>query len=238
MALVIYGFIFGCLIPYVARRVGKAMPATAGYIILQIFMPGKHLARNKLQNNPHYAELFKRYVMRSIGWGIFTAALTYMFGTMFASHFIYYHLAFLWIMLLLIEIDKRFMLLPDTFTITLLILGFAYAAFRGPWIVDATPEFLSYAQQSALGAIFGYALPIIASMALVWKYPDAFGGGDIKLLAAIGAWTGPEMISYVILGSCIFFAVSCLIHHRRVGPFGPAIIYATLLLIVLLLSQN
>lgn len=236
MLLVICGFLFGCLIPYIARRVGKAMPATAGYIILRIFWPVHHLPRTKLNSNQHYAELFKRYIMRSIGWGIFCAALSYMFGTMFLSRFIYYHLAFLWIMLLLVEIDKRFMLLPDTFTVTLLILGFLYAAYQGPWITVATPEFLTYAQQSALGASFGYFLPVIASMALVWKHPDAFGGGDIKLLAAIGAWTGPEMVSYVILGSCLFFAASCLINHRRVGPFGPAIIYATLLLIILLLA--
>ncbi|MBQ8671453.1 MAG: prepilin peptidase [Alphaproteobacteria bacterium] len=238
MLYVICGFVFGCLIPFFARRVGKSMPATMGYILLKMFIPYHYMPWSKLRTNQKYMELFKRYIMRSIGWGIFTAAVTYLFATLFTKFTfagsvrdIYFHIAFLWILLLLVEIDKRFMLLPDVFTVPLLILGFFYAAFQGQWIVTSAPEFLNYAQHSAMGAVFGYAMPVIASMFIVWKYPDAFGGGDIKLLAALGAWVGPEIITYILLGSCVIFAVTCLINHSRVGPFGPAIIYAALLII-------
>ena len=58
----------------------------------------------------------------------------------------------------------------------------------------------------------GYLMPVVASMFIVWKYPEAFGGGDIKLLCAIGAWVGPEIIAYIILGACIIFALSCLVN--------------------------
>ena len=85
-----------------------------------------------------------------------------------------------------------------------------------------------------MGACAGYLMPVIASMFLVWKYPDAFGGGDIKLLAAIGAWVGLEPISYILLCSCILFALGCLLKKQRVGPFGPSIVYATLLICIFL----
>ena len=173
-------------------------------------------------------------MMRSLGWGIFCAAATYLFAVNFDSYYTCWYLAFLWIMLLLVEIDKRFMLLPDILTLPLLVLGFGYAAINGVWLDTVDPQLISNAQNSFMGACAGYSMPVIASMFLVWKYPDAFGGGDIKLLAAIGAWVGLEPISYILLCSCILFALGCLIKKQRVGPFGPSIVYATLLICIFL----
>ncbi len=231
---ILLGFIFGFLIPYMARRIGKLLPATTGYILLKIFVPQHYMPWNKLKNNPQYMFLFKRYMMRSLGWAIFTSAVTYLFAVNFDHYYTGWYVAFLWIMLLLVEIDKRFMLLPDIFTLPLLMLGFAYGAFNGIWLDTINPELISNAQNSALGAIAGYVMPVIASMFIVLKYPDAFGGGDIKLLAAIGAWVGLEPISYILLASCAIFAFGCLIKKQRVGPFGPAIVYATILVVTFL----
>ena len=234
MLYIFCGFIFGLMIPFLARRIGKLMPATMGYILLKLFVPVQSVSREKLENNPKYMELFKRYVMRSIGWGIFTAAATYLFAIEFVSSHTWWYITFLWILLLLVEFDKRFMLLPDILTLPLLVLGFAFAAQKGPWLATVDVNFLSYAQNSALGAIMGYVMPVIASMFLVWKYPEAFGGGDIKLLCAVGAWVGMEIVAYIILLSCIIFGVTCLINRMRIGPFGPSIVYATLALCLLL----
>ncbi|MBR6356200.1 MAG: prepilin peptidase [Alphaproteobacteria bacterium] len=234
MTYILCGFIYGLFIPYLARRIGKLMPATMGYILLKLFVPSHSVAYKKLENNPQYMELFRRYVMRSIGWGIFTAGATYLFATDFGVGYSWWYVAFLWILLLLVEIDKRFELLPDILTWPLLLLGFAYAAQHGPWLATPDINFLSYTENSALGAIMGYVIPVVASMFLVWKYPDAFGGGDIKLLCAIGAWVGMEVIGYIILGSCIVFAGACIINRKRVGAFGPSIVYATLTLCLFL----
>ncbi|MBQ9270835.1 MAG: prepilin peptidase [Alphaproteobacteria bacterium] len=235
MTYILYGFIYGLFIPYLARRIGKLMPATMGYILLKLFVPSRFGQYKKLEANPKYMELFKRYVMRSIGWGIFTAAASYLFAVNFVPSYAWWHIIFVWILLLLVEVDKRFELLPDVLTWPLLLFGFAYAAQRGPWLATPDINFLSYAQNSAVGAIMGYIMPVIASMFLVWKYPEAFGGGDIKLLCAIGAWVGMEVIAYVILGSCVIFCAICLINKMRAGPFGPSIVYATLALCLLLL---
>lgn len=234
MLYIFSGFVFGCLIPYFARRIGKLMPATMGYILLKIFIPQHYMPWRKLKNDFEYMQLFKRYMMRSLGWGIFTAAVTYLFAVVFDPYYTGWYIAFLWINLLLVEIDKRFMLLPDIFTFPLLVLGFGYAALNGVWLDTFDPQLISNTQNSFMGACAGYLMPVVASMFLVWKYPDAFGGGDIKLLAAIGAWVGVEPVSYILLASCILFAAGCLIKKQRVGPFGPSVVYAALLVCLFL----
>lgn len=229
MLYVLCGFLFGCLIPCFARRLGKLISYPAGYVWLKIFVPFHALSFVKLKENPQYMHLFYRYLMRSLGWGIFCAAVTWLFIECFDNLYTVWYLAFLWIMLLLVEVDKRFMLLPDVLTLPLLILGFGYAAIGGNWLITSEPEIMSASFNSFLGAVFGYVMPTFASMFIVWKYPDAFGGGDIKLLAAIGAWVGFEATSYIILLSCVIFAVQCLIAKQKDGAFGPAIVYATII---------
>ena len=233
MTYVFSGFIFGCLIPFLARRLGKLASYASGYVWLKVFFPSHIMPFRKLKENPQYMRLFYRYVMRSFGWGVFCGALTWVFVECFDNLYSAWYLAFLWILLLLIEVDKRFMLLPDVLTVPLLILGFGYASLNGNWLVPIEPEIMSISFNSFLGATFGYVMPTVASMFIAWKYPDAFGGGDIKLLAAIGAWVGFEAISYIILLSCAIFGVSCLIAKRRADAFGPAIVYATLILLIL-----
>ena len=130
------------------------------------------------------------------------------------------------------EIDKRMLLLPDILTVPLLIAGFSYAVFAGGMLGY---EPAASAANSALGAAAGYVIPVIASLFLIKKYPEAFGGGDIKLLSAVGSWVGLTNIPYVILLSCLLFAVSCFINKQRQGAFGPSIVIASL--IILFLSE-
>ena len=100
MLYILAGFVFGCMIPYLARRIGKLMPATMGYILLKIFIPQHYMPWSKLKNDFEYMQLFKRYMMRSLGWGIFCAASTYLFAVNFDQYYTCWYLAFLWIMLL------------------------------------------------------------------------------------------------------------------------------------------
>lgn len=55
---------------------------------------------------------------------------------------------------------------------------------------------------------------------------DAFGGGDIKLLAALGAWLGFEKLLYVIVVSAVLFILYAAIKRQRSGAYGPAIAIA------------
>lgn len=223
MLYALSGFIFGLLIPYMARRFAKFMPATAAYALYRLVWPVKRVSKNKRSQSAQYKKLMDKYRMRSIGWGIVCSALSYLAYLSFPN-IAGWFMPLIWILLLLYEIDERILLLPDVLTVPLLMLGFAFSAM-------ALPDCNYYPVMSALGALAGYILPIIATLFLIKKHPDAFGGGDIKLLAAVGAWLGLAMVPYVILISCVVFALFSLAKRQRAGAFGPAIVIATLILV-------
>ena len=212
MFYALIGLVFGCFIPYIARRFAKFMPATFAYALVEIFRAGKRLSVKKRQDE-RYAKLKNKFLRRSLMWGIVTAVLTYAFLWRFGQEAIGWHLFFLWALLLMTEIDWRMFLLPDILTIPLLIVGFVYAVFVADW---------TFAADSAIGAAVGYFMPVLATLFLVWKDKDMFGGGDIKLLAAIGAWFGVEKLIYTILLSVIIFALQALILRQRAGAYGPS----------------
>lgn len=227
MIYAVSGFLFGLLIPYIARRFAKFMPATPGYALYRLIMPVKRVGCTMRKNNAAYRRLIKAYLMRSIGWAIVCAALSYAVFAVFNSAGVWWRIALVWILLVLYEIDERMLLLPDILTVPLLITGFVYNSLLG-----CMPETFSYpALSSSLGAAAGYVLPVLASLFLVRKYPEAFGGGDIKLLAASGAWLGFEAVPYLILLSSAVFAVMSAIKRQKAGAFGPAIVIATLTLV-------
>ena len=223
MVYVLSGFLFGLLIPYMARRFAKFMPATMAGALYWLVKPRKLVSRQKRQNNGKYQDLMHKYLMRSIGWGIVCAALTFGVLLCLPSKFF---VALVWILLLLYEIDERMFLLPDILTVPLLITGFVYAS-----TLPAANCFLySPAFSAAMGSVVGYTLPVIASLFMVKKHPEAFGGGDIKLLSAVGAWVGVTNVPILLIVSSAVFALFCLIKRERSGAFGPAIVIATLIL--------
>ncbi len=230
MLYAILGFIFGFSIPYLARRFAKFMPATLAYAIYRIFTPNKSVSKQKKLSNTKYLKLRNRYFMRSLGWSIVTSAtlfLNYLTTTPNETPWI----SFLILLLLtLMEIDNRIMYLPDILTSPLLISGFAYSVFAGSLLGDTIDASTA---NSALGAIFGYTIPVIASLLLIKKYPNNLGGGDIKVLAGIGAWLGLTNIPVIILLSCPIFAMSCYINKQKQGAFGPSIVISTLIILFL-----
>ena len=122
--------------------------------------PVRSVSRAKRAGNPEYRRLMTRYRMRSIGWGIVAAAISYLAAERFSDIYIVWYLGLIWTLLLLTEIDNRMMLLPDILTVPLLIAGFAYSVFVSQWVIPA---------ESVLGAVTGYMLPVVASAFLVWK---------------------------------------------------------------------
>lgn len=100
-------------------------------------------------------------------------------------------------------IDIRSRRIPNALTGMMALLGFMQSFTAGhtvtPW-------------QSILGLLAGAAL-LSALFAL-----GAIGGGDLKLLAAAGAWLGPKLVFQVflleaILGMIIVL-ITCAIHGR------------------------
>jgi len=210
MVYTVAGFLFGLLIPYMARRFSKFMPATPAYAIYRLIMPVK--TTKKAKSDAKYKKLCKKYLMRSIGYAIICAVLSQMVVHNFEAN-LWWYLIFVWVLLLLSEIDIRMFILPDILVIPLLIAGFVFASLSD----------CGSAADSALGAAFGYIMPVVATLLMLWRSKDAFGGGDIKLLAAIGAWLGVAGVIYTILLSCLVFGVYSLARRQRAGAFGPSL---------------
>ncbi|MBE6448280.1 MAG: prepilin peptidase [Alphaproteobacteria bacterium] len=213
---VVFGFLFGLFVPYMARRFAKFMPATPAYALWQIFAHGK---RAKGYKNK---KLRKSFYWRSVMFGLATALISAVLVYKFGENGIGWVLAYVWILTLLAEIDGRMCLLPDILTVPLLILGFAFATLGNGWVVAA---------ESALGALVGYVLPVLLSLMLVKKNKDAFGGGDIKLLAALGAWQGVEPLFWTIAVASVLLLVYVLIRKQRAAPFGPALAASAMLVV-------
>ncbi|MEM1114312.1 MAG: A24 family peptidase [Pseudomonadota bacterium] len=128
-------------------------------------------------------------------------------------------LLFTWSLLVLTMIDVDHQLLPDDITLPLLWLGLAFNVF-GTY---------TDLQSAVLGAIFGY----LSLWSVYWAFKlatgkEGMGYGDFKLLAALGAWLGWQMLPVIILLSSVVGAICgiALILLRNRGreipmPFGP-----------------
>ena len=130
-------------------------------------------------------------------------------------------------MIALCFIDLDTQLLPDSITLPLLWLGLLLNL--GDTYTDIT------------GAVVGAAAGYLTLWSVYWLFKlatgkEGMGYGDFKLLAAIGAWLGWQILPLTILLSSLVGAVVgiALIVFRRHGreipiPFGPYLAAAGLL---------
>jgi leader peptidase (prepilin peptidase)/N-methyltransferase len=104
----------------------------------------------------------------------------------------------LWMLIALTFIDFDTQLLPDNLTLPLLWAGLAVNLF-GLFVP---------LQDAVIGAIAGYlALWVVYWLFRLVRGKEGMGYGDFKLLAAIGAWLGWQMLPLVILLSSVVGAV-------------------------------
>ena len=149
--------------------------------------------------------------------------------TALASAFVVWHfgataqavggLLLVWALIALTAIDIDTQLLPDAITLPLLWLGLLFN-------LQGTYTDLSSA---VIGAMAGY----LTLWSIFWLFKlatgkDGMGYGDFKLLGALGAWLGWQMLPAIILLSSVVGAIVGigLIIAARQGrnvpiPFGP-----------------
>lgn len=136
-------------------------------------------------------------------------------------------LLLVWALIALTVIDFDTQLLPDSITLPLMWLGLVLNYFGV--LTDFTSAFW--------GAVAGY----LSLWSVYWLFKlvtgkEGMGHGDFKLLAALGAWLGWQLLPAVILLSSVVGAVvgiSLMVfrkHGREVPiPFGPYLAAAGLL---------
>ncbi len=110
--------------------------------------------------------------------------------------------------------DARQYVIPDEFSVGGCVIGLGLAALPGgPSLTDAV-----------LGAGLGFGLLwVVAKLGRLVFGKDAMGGGDIKMMAMVGAFLGPAgvlftLFSGALLGSAIFGPIA--FRTARLVPFG------------------
>jgi leader peptidase (prepilin peptidase)/N-methyltransferase len=128
-------------------------------------------------------------------------------------------LLLVWALIALAAIDFDTQLLPDSITLPLLWAGLAFNLV-GTYVQLET---------AVVGAMAGY----LALWSVYWLFKlatgkEGMGYGDFKLLAALGAWLGWQMLPAIILLSSVVGAavgltlIVAVRHGRNVPiPFGP-----------------
>jgi len=162
------------------------------------------------------ARIGARYPLVELLGGIAAAwsAMRFGFGpAAFAA------MVFVWCIIAASFIDFDTQLLPDSITLPLLWLGL---------LVNAGGLFTDL-RSAVIGAATGY----LALWSVYWLFKlatgkEGMGFGDFKLLAAIGAWCGWQMLPLAILlssfiGAAVGIALMVFARHGRSVPipFGP-----------------
>lgn len=128
-------------------------------------------------------------------------------------------LVFAWALLALALVDFDTQLLPDDITLPLLWIGL---------LVNLNATFIDL-RSAVIGAIAGYLVlwSVYWAFRLIAK-KEGMGYGDFKLLAAIGAWVGWQVLPFVVIVSAglgaVIGGVAMLVaksgRDARI-PFGP-----------------
>lgn len=162
------------------------------------------------------ARISPRYPVIEAISGVLSAWAAWHFGFGWAAAGA---LLLVWALLALTAIDFDTQLLPDDITLPLLWTGLLFNSF-GTY---------TDLHSAVLGAVFGY----LSLWSVYWLFKlatgkEGMGYGDFKLLAALGAWLGWQMLPLIILSSSFVGAVVGIAlivaakHGRNIPiPFGP-----------------
>ncbi|WP_280152855.1 A24 family peptidase [Piscinibacter sp. XHJ-5] len=162
------------------------------------------------------APISPRYPSVEILTGALFAATAWRFG---AQPTTVLWCGFVGTLVALAGIDWDTTLLPDNVTLPLLWAGLVAAALG--WTIPLS--------SSLWGAVGGY----LSLWTVYWIFKHAtgkegMGYGDFKLLSALGAWLGVQMLLPVVLGASLLGAVVGIgmkltgaLREGRYVPFGP-----------------
>jgi leader peptidase (prepilin peptidase)/N-methyltransferase len=165
------------------------------------------------------AAISKRYPFVELLTGALFAAVAWRFGPQ--------PVAVLWCLMVaaliaLAGIDWDTTLLPDSITLPLLWAG----------LIASTLHWTLPLETAVWGAVAGY----LSLWSIYWFFKlttgkEGMGFGDFKLLAALGAWLGWEMLLPIVLGASVIGAIvgigmklTSSLHEGRYVPFGPFLV--------------
>ncbi len=235
--LLLYSFIFGALIGSFLNVVIFRLPDEAQSVVF----PASHCPKcgtdlHWYENIPIFSYLVLRgkcrtckvpislqYPVVELCMALLSLALYNKFG--FALILPFYFL-FLAALLVIIFIDIHLQIIPDKISLPGILIGFASSFFN---------PLVSW-QESGLGILLGGGiLYAVAKGYSLLTGREGMGGGDIKLLAMIGAFLGYQCLLYVIFFSSLtgsIVGIAAMFQQKKGGqtriPFGPFLSLAAL----------
>jgi leader peptidase (prepilin peptidase)/N-methyltransferase len=250
----LFGLLFGSFLNVVIHRVpvmlerawrreclaldGKEPPAEAPYnlIVPRSACPACKAPIGALQNIPVIswlllkgrcrncsARISARYPVVELLTALLSAAVALKFGFSWTTAAA---LVLTWFLIALAFIDIDTQLLPDSLTLPLLWLGLLVALVLP--VVDGARLPVDL-HSAVIGAIAGYlSLWSVYQLFRLLTGKEGMGFGDFKLLAALGAWLGWQMLLPIVIGAAGVGAVvgiaAILLKARDKGvpmAFGP-----------------
>ena len=129
-------------------------------------------------------------------------------------------------LLVIIWIDLHHQIIPDVISLPGILLGFLFSFFNT----------FVYWQESLIGLVIGGGiLYTISALYYLVRRQAGMGGGDIKLLAMLGAFLGYKSLPFIIFASSLTGAVVGLlvmmVQKKDIAtkiPFGPFLSIAAL----------
>lgn len=139
---------------------------------------------------------------------------------------LFYYFVFCAALLVIIFIDIHHQIIPDRISLPGIVVGFA-----GSFLTQAVTW-----QESGLGILCGGGiLYAVAFGYFTLTKREGMGGGDIKLLAMIGAFLGWQSLLYVVFASSVggsIVGIAAMFRQKKGGqtriPFGPFLAIAAL----------
>lgn len=234
----IFAFIYGCLVGSFLNVVILRLPTAEESIVF----PASHCPHcqtplNWYENIPLGSFLVLRGRCRTcqhpISWqyplveltmGLLSLALWHYFG-LSSAFFIYF--PYVAALLVIIVIDLHHQIIPDVISLPGILCGIT-ASFFLPG--------LSW-QASLLGILLGGGtFYVIALVYYLCTKRQGMGGGDIKLLAMIGAFQGWQALPFVIFASSFFgtiIGLAVMLKEKKGGktriPYGPFLAIASII---------
>lgn len=171
-----------------------------------------------------------KYPLVEFFCGILFLSMYYLYGFTFM---LIPFCIFVFSLLVTTVIDFEFKIIPDEISFMLIIVGIATSFFN-----------LSLGEtiwQRVLGSFLGFlagggSLFVIAYIGKLIFKQDAMGGGDIKIMAGIGAFVGWDKVLFAIFVASLFGSIVgiILIICKKIGrkqemPFGPYLAIASYL---------
>jgi leader peptidase (prepilin peptidase) / N-methyltransferase len=162
------------------------------------------------------AKISVQYPLVELSMALLSAAIVQRFGISITSAGYFLFCAAL---LVIIWIDVHHQIIPDVISLPGIIIGLLFS-FVSPAL---------HWQDSLIGVLAGGGvLYAIALLYFLWRRVDGMGGGDIKLLAMIGAFLGWQALPFVIFASSLsgtIIGLLAMLKQKKGGqtriPFGP-----------------